>query len=79
MSRVTIAQLQLENSQLRELCANWAHQAKADAQTIMRLKAQLPAKPATTVPSFAERAKAWCAEHNTRSVPADVVASWRHA
>ena len=76
MARITIAALQQENEQLRTLCANWAYQSKIDKQTILRLKAQ---RPTMSVSAFGERARAWCAANNARSVPADVVKSWRAA
>lgn len=67
-----------ENAQLRALNADWAWQSRKDRLTILKLKGQVPAQaPNTAVISFADKCRAYCAKNNCRSVPADVVKSWR--
>lgn len=68
--------LRQENDQLRTLNAQWAHQSKADANTIARLKAHQPRGEAA-VTDFAQRCREYCAQYGVRSVPADVAREWR--
>lgn len=81
MARITIASVtaqleaaRAEAAQLRTLAANYAHQAKIDRITIMKLKSQIPAQARNSAPSLDHRAdrieliKRYCAEHNCQSV-----------
>ena len=73
-----LSECRAEAVQLRSINASWAHQAKVDAQTIMRLKAHQPRLPSVTVSSFRERCEQYCAQNNVRCVPASVVREWRN-
>jgi uncharacterized protein YqfB (UPF0267 family) len=68
-----VAVLSTENVQLRQLNADWAHQASVDAAKISQLKAHT--RP--NVDNFVARCQAYCAEHRVRSVPAHVAREFR--
>lgn len=84
VSKITKAQLvellrasYAENAQLRQTCAEWAHQSKVDRQTILKLKERASTNAPNSVPNFAERCRLYCEQNNVRSVPAHVVREWR--
>lgn len=69
--KLTKAQLETENANLRTLCAEWAADAKCMRREILKLKDQSVARaPNTVVSSERQAAIDYCAKHGVNSVTA---------